>query len=430
MKAKRKMKKNVIFGTLAVVVIAGAGGYYVYAQDEQAKLDSKIQEAQQLVLYNELATGEKAKELQKYLNKEGQKVPLKNLRANFKDVNIDSLLNEAKKEIQETEKNELTKQKESLTKISTDLTNAEKDKNFPKEKSEDITKFKDLSGTFEKNQDPVGLNLAVNELKTISGQATTYIAEKTEKQKQQEAQIAAEKKKQEEKAQAEQKQKEADAAQIAAAAESGDYPSLGMYRGDLPNGGGVIAFEIASQGPAYEASLPNASSNWDNGSVIVAIDGKKVDSAILGAESMESVMKQLKLGQRVEIEYKDGTKKTVTLDTTYNQAKQFSYRDFPDAGSSTSTNLYFGVSGYSVGKQHDNKEIGLYITDIYSNSSASSSDLKVGDIICRMGQYWINDTQDIQRVLTHYSSYDSIEVDYIDTNGNLKTTDVTLKTKN
>lgn len=399
-------KNKLIIGGAVVVVLAGAGGFF-WQQNQVQATNQQIRTAEQLVLFNPLATGDNAKKLKAILPEPGEKTTLAIVRKNVKGQDLKGLTEKAQKEIDAESSKQLTKQQATLKSLSAKLEKLESDKNFPKDSKDEVKVFTELSNKFVDNSDPVGLNVSVAGLQSLAGETTTYIQKKTEAQQKRE------------------NDKKAAAGAIQAAVKNETYPSLGMLRGDLANGIGVIPMGLLTGGPADNADF-QTDDDWSNSSVITSIDGKKVASAIIGNNSMQKVLQGIKLGKKVEVGFKDGSTKEVELSLTQKAAAAESYPELKDAGSDTDTDLYFGVSGYNMGQKNNDKEIGLKITDIYEDGSAEGSDLKEGDVICRIDGYYVGDTTDITKIMTHYSDGTTVTVDYVDKSGDLATTDVTL----
>ena len=76
----------------------------------------------------------------------------------------------------------------------------------------------------------------------------------------------------------------------------------------------------------------------------------------------------------------------------------------------------------------DDIDYGVVVISVASNSGASKSDLKKGDVIIKIGDEKINNQAYLKYVLYSYEVGDTIEVTYI-RNGEEQTTKVTL-TKN
>lgn len=411
-------KQKLVIGAVVVLLAASTGiGYKVYA--DNGKLDQQITEASNLVLYNPLAKGESSKKLQELLPKAGEVKNDKFLRGKVKKADLSSLIKKAQDEINEERTKQEKTQKESLTTVQNKLNEMKKNKHFPENTVKEITQLEKLATGFEKKQDIVGMNVSIAGLQALAGETTTFIQEKTKEQKARE-----EKEKQE--AEAKKHEQEADAKSLADAVANETYPSLGALRGDIANGGGVIPMKIYPDGPADNAGFETADSEWADSSVIVEIDGKKVSSAVIGDNSMENVLKGIKLGKKVNVKFKDGSSKKVELTLPFKEAAKYRYPDLPSFGNDTDSDLYFGVSGYNMGQHNGNKELGLYITDIYSGSSVSSSSLQKGDIICRIDGYYIGDATDIKKVMSRYYDGDTVTVDYVSKEGHLKSTEVTL----
>lgn len=418
MKANSKNIGLIIMGIVILIALIGGTSWYVSANKKERLLDNEINQARELVLYNPLATGEKAQAIIKLLPQSGERLEMKYLRQRFTDKNLSKMISEAEKEIQENKDKQMEIQEKTFNDTKKLIEELKKDSHFPKKQLVEIDSLVTIIKQYLEAKDVVGMNIAVAGLQGIAGETTTFIQEKTEEQKKREEE---EKQKAEEKKQLE----EAESNALEQAIKDETYPSLGMLRGDLPNGGGVIPMFLMEDGPAYEAGF-DTDSYWDNSSVVVAIDGIEVKSAVIGEYSMENALKKIKLGKRVEVTFKDGSTKDVELNLTHKKAKANKYPDLPDPGKETSTDLYFGISGYNIGKHNNNKEIGLVITDLYADGSAYSSDLVKGDIICRIDGYYVGDTSDIKRIISNRYEGSEVTVDYIDTNGDLQTTEVEL----
>ncbi|MCP8856439.1 PDZ domain-containing protein [Latilactobacillus sakei] len=407
-KSKNNKSKWLLSGGV-IVIVAVAGGFIWHNQQVQAT-NQQIETAQKLVLFNPLATGKSATKLKQLLAQPGEKTNLAIIRKNVKGEDLKGLTEKAQKEITAETDKQSPKQKAEMEKVSKKLADLKNDKNFPKSSTQAAEKLTELAKGFSDRNDVVGLNLSVAGLQSLSGEATTFIQAKTEAQKKA----------------AEEKKKDASALQDAVKNET--YPSLGMLRGDLANGIGVIPMALLTGGPADNANFAT-DSDWSDSSVITSIDGKKVASAVIGDNSIQSILQGIKLGKKVEVGFKDGSTKDVELTMTQKKAASETYPELKDPGSDTDTDIYFGVSGYNMGQKNNNKEIGLKITDIYSDGSAAGSDLETGDIICRIDGYYVGDTTDITKIMTHYSDGDSVTVDYVSKDGDLKTTDVDLVEK-
>lgn len=393
-----------------IVIAAGVigGGWFGYQHVQaQAQLESEIQQARDLVMFNPLATGPASKKLLRALPKVGEKTSDKLLRARLKLSDLKPMVDNAQKEIDSAKAKALTKQNATLTTTSAKLKKLEADKNFPAANKTKITALTNRATEFKADKDVVGLNVAVAGLQALAGDTTDFIAKKTQAQLAREA------------------AKKAEAQKMADAVKNETYPSLGMLRGDLPNGDGVIPMYLIPGGPADNAGF-QTDSDWSDGSVITSIDGKPVNAAVLGDHSMQKVLQGIPLGKKVKVGFRDGSSTKVSLDLTQKDAKSQSYPDLEDPGDDTDTDINFGVDGYNIGQKHNNKEIGLVITSIDSDGSVAGSNLKVGDTICKINDYYVGDTTDIQKIMYNYYEGDSVTVDYVTASGHLATADVEL----
>jgi ribosomal protein L12E/L44/L45/RPP1/RPP2 len=408
-KAGRSHKAGIIAGVVVAALVVAGGGYATYAHVHgQQELTSQIREARNLVMFNPLANGPKAKKLKAVLPKVGENTTDKMLMSDLKGKDMAKLIADAKSEINAKSQSQLSKQSTNLSEAKTKLTKLESQKNFPSSSRDDVTALTKLADSFKASDDAVGMNVAVAGLQSLAGESTDYIQAKTKEQ------LAREKAKKEE------------AAKLAAAVKDETYPSLGMLRGDIANGGGVIPMFLIDDGPAAQNDF-QTDSDWDDSSVIVAIDGQRVDASILGAHSMQKVLQTIPLGKHVTVKFKDGSSKKVALNLTQREAKGYKYPDLADPGTDTDSDINFGVDGYNIGQKHNNKEIGLVITKIDSDGSVANSDLKVGDIICKIGDYYVGNTTDIAKIMYNYYEDDEVTVDYVTPTGHLATTDVTLE---
>lgn len=398
-------RKWVIIGIIAVVVI-GVGGWLGYSHVHGNQVvAAQIKEARQLVMFNPLATGPASKKLKAALPKVGETTTDQMLISRVKGKHLDTLIAAAKRELKTTTAAQMSKQGDLLDATTSKLTKLTSDKNFPKDNQAKIDSLQALAKTFKAKGDAVGYNVAVAGLQDIAGETTTYIAAKTKAQKAREAAKAEE------------------AKQLAEAKKKGTYPSLGMLRGDMANGIGVIPMQIMPGGPADNAGF---STDWSDSSVITAIDGQKVSASILGSHSMQSVLQGIPLGKTVTVKFLDGSSTKVHLNLTQNEAAKADYDDLPDPGTDDDTDINFGVDGYNIGQKHNNKEIGLVITAIDSDGSVGGTDLAEGDVICRIDGYYVGTTADVDKILYNYSEGDTVTVDYVTADGHLKSTDVDL----
>lgn len=403
-KGSGKRHAPLIVSIIVVVVLVAAAGGFFFLHEKNVALDRKIQESQQLVAYNPLADGPAAKQLKAVLPKPGVVTPQATARAKASKVDLTKLYNAAKTEIDGKQRAQMGKQKSSLSEVNAKLKTLEKDKNFPSDSRDDVSGFNDLATMFENKSDAVGLNLSVTGLQALAGETTTFIKKQTAAQK-------------------------AQAQAMQAAITNKTYPSLGMLRGDMANGIGVLPMYLLSDGPAEEAGLQTMD-DWDDSSVITGIDGKPVESAIIGAHSMQKVLQTIPLHKKVEVQFLDGSTKRVDLSMTERAAEKEAqddpYPDLPDPGDDTDTDIDFGASGYNIGQKHNDKEIGLYVTGISAGSSLDDTDIKNGDIICRIDDYFVGDTTDIDKIMSNYESGDTVTVDYVTSGGHLKSTDIDL----
>lgn len=405
----RGRKTGMIVGAVVAAVVVAGGAYATYAHVHgQQVLASQIREARNLVMFNPLANGPKAKKLKAVLPKVGENTTDKMLMADLRGKDMNKLLTDAKSEINAKSKQQLDKQSTNLGEAKSKLSKLESQKNFPSSSRDDVTALSKLADDFKDSHDAVGMNVVVAGLQSLAGESTDYIQAKTKEQL------------------AREKAKKAEAGKLAAAVKDETYPSLGMLRGDIANGGGVIPMFLIDDGPAAQNDF-QTDSDWEDSSVIVAIDGKRVDASILGAHSMQKVLQSIPLGKHVKVKFKDGSSKKVALNLTQREAKNYKYPDLADPGTDTDSDIDFGVDGYNIGEKHNNKEIGLVITKIDSDGSAASSDLKVGDIICKIGDYYVGNTTDIAKIMYNYYEDDDVTVDYVTPTGHLETTQVTLE---
>lgn len=407
-KQSKSHKAPIIIGVVIAVIVIAGGGWFGYSHVHgQAKLQADIQEARNLVMFNPLATGSASKKLLNELPKVGEKTTDKLLRSRLKDAQLQKDTAAAKKEIDAAQTKQLAMQEKTLKKTQTKLVKLSADKNFPAASKSKINSLNDMASSFDSSKDAVGLNVSVAGLQSLAGETTSFIAAKTK------AQLARE------------QAKKAEQQKLADAVKNKTYPSMGMLRGDLPNGDGVIPMFLISGGPADSAGF-QTDSDWDDSSVIVSIDGKPVTASVLGDHSMQKVLQTIPLGKTVKVGFRDGSSKDVTLDLSQSDAESQSYPDLDDPGDDTDTDINFGVDGYNIGQKHNNKEIGLVITNIDSDGSAADSDLKVGDTICKIDNYYVGDTTDIQKIMSNYYEDDTVTVDYVTVSGHLDTTDVEL----
>lgn len=401
-------KAPIIIGVVIAVIVIAGGGWFGYSHVHgQAQLQADIQEARNLVMFNPLATGSASKKLLNELPKVGEKTTDALLRSRLNDAQLQKDTAAAKKEINAAQSKQLTAQEKTLKDTQSKLDKLAADKNFPASNKSKIASLSDLASNFDSSKDAVGLNVSVAGLQSLAGETTSFIAEKTK------AQLARE------------QAKKAEEQKLADAVKNKTYPSMGMLRGDLPNGDGVIPMFLLSGGPADDAGL-QTDSDWDDSSVIVSIDGKPVTASILGDHSMQKVLQTIPLGKTVKVGFRDGSSKKVTLDLSQADAESQSYPDLDDPGTDTDTDINFGVDGYNIGQKHNNKEIGLVITGIDSDGSAANSDLKVGDTICKIDNYYVGNTTDVQKIMSNYSEDDTVTVAYVTPTGHLDTTDVEL----
>jgi S1-C subfamily serine protease len=406
-KSKRRKLPVIIAGVVVVVIVAGGGwfGYqHVHAQNE---LQSEIQDARNLVMFNPLAKGPASKKLIAALPKVGEKTTDKMLRSRLKLSTFKPMVAAAKKEIDAAETKALKSQNSTLATTQSKLTKLSANENFPAANKAKIKKLDAMAQSFNDSKDAVGLNVSVAGLQSLAGDTTSFIAAKTKAQKAREA------------------AKKAEDQKLADAVKNETYPSLGMLRGDLPNGDGVIPMFLIPGGPADNAGL-QTDSDWEDSSVITSIDGKPVNSAVIGDHSMQKVLQTIPLGKTVKVGFRDGSSTTVHLNLSQKDAKSQSYPDLEDPGDDTDTDINFGVDGYNIGQKHNNKEIGLVITSIDSAGSVAGSDLKVGDTICRINDYYVGDTTDIQKIMYNYTEGDTVTVSYVTASGHLDTADVEL----
>ncbi len=407
-KRTKKQKAPLIIGIVVAVVVIAGGGWFGFAHVRgQQKLQADIQEARGLVMFNPLATGAASKKLQDELPKVGEKTTDALLRSRLKAAQLEKDTAAAKKELDAAQTKQLTTQEKTLKTTQTKLVKLSANKNFPASSKSKVNTLNDMATNFDSSKDAVGLNVAVAGLQSLAGETTSFIAKKTK------AQLAREQAKKVE------EQKLNDAVQ------NKTYPSMGMLRGDLPNGDGVIPMFLIAGGPADEAGL-QTDSDWADSSVIVSIDGKPVTASILGDHSMQKVLQTIPLGKKVKVGFRDGSSTKVTLNLSQADAESQSYPDLDDPGDDTDTDIDFGVDGYNIGQKHNNKEIGLVITSIDSDGSVADSDLKVGDTICKIDNYYVGDTTDIQKIMSNYYEDDTVTVSYVTASGHLDTTDVEL----
>ena len=434
-KPRRKKLPLFIAGGVSVVMIAG---YIVYDQQQKsvASYYEEFMQAKALVLNNPLAEGKNSKELAEVINSVGdvnknervkkykkidkssnteesqfdyQRV-LKQEYVGLAKKKIDAdklseLIKKAQKEIDENQVSVLKEQEDSLKKVTQAVDKLKKNTHFEKSDLEELTALIDLANGYKENENAIGLKNIVSDLSSLTD---TYTKSATEREK------------------TEKKQAEAEKKALKEAIKNETYPSLGMLRGDIPNRGGVIALDILYDSPAYNAGFETANYTWDNSMVIVAIDDKAVEAAVIGDHNIDDLLKKIPLGSTVEVLFKDGSTKEVTLDLPYKKVDMDDYADLPDPGKDTDSNIYFGVKGVNMGTKNDNKEMGMEITSIDKKGSAWASDLMVGDIICRIDGYYISSEKDISYVMSNCYEDEEVEVNYIANNGDLKTTTVDL----
>lgn len=407
-KSGSKKAPKIIGSVLAIVAIGTAGYFGFNYLQEQNTLNSQIVEAKKMVLFNPLAKGKNSDKIRDIFGEPGKKISHEELMTKVKGVDFEGLIAGAKQEIDSESKKEMPLQEKLFAETTKKFDAAKKQSNFPKENIAKGTEITDLYKKFKDQGDAVGVNASVMSMQSLVGDTLTTIQKKTKEQ------VAREKEKKEK------------AARLAKAIADETYPSIGMLRGDLPNGAGIFGFFLSPDGPAENADLPTAEDGWGDDMAVVSLDGVPVKSAVIGNQSMENVLKTIELGKKVKVGFKDGSTKKVTLNLTHKDAKSITYPDLPDPGQDTDTDIDFGVSGYNIGQKHGNKEIGLVVTEIYSGSSVSKSKIRVGDIICRIDGYWVGDTPSISRIMSNYYDGDEVEVDYVTANGHLKTAKIEL----
>lgn len=398
----RKSTKSTLmkWGIPVLIVIVVAAGGFLFYQHQQTKkaFASDIAQARKLVLYNPLVKTGAAQQLQDKLPGTGDKTTDAQLEKRLDRKSFESLIKKAKTQLAKTNQFELDKQNKLAGKTEKKLDDLKNKSSFPDDSKKDVDSLTTLSNTYYDQKDAVGMNISVAGLQSLAGQTATLIQKKTAK-----------------------------ANKLAKAAASGDYPSLGALRGDLPNGAGVILIDEMSDGPASNAGLQTVDDGgWDDSNVIVGIDQYPVDSSVIGNNSMDNAMKQIELGSTATVKMKDGSTHRIKLNLSHNDVDTSSMNDFDNPSGDGDTDIDFGVKGYSIRDHNHNKEIGMMITSIEGDSSASDSDLEAGDVICRIDNETVGTEHSIDQITSDYSDGDSVTVDYVTKSGHLKTTDVSL----
>ncbi|WP_203651686.1 PDZ domain-containing protein [Secundilactobacillus yichangensis] len=399
--AKKSSKNGLIkWGVpLLIVIVVVAGGFFFYQHQQTKKaFASDIAQARKLVLYNPLVKSGAAKKLQEELPGTGDKTTDAQLEKRLNRKQFESLLKQAKTQLAKTNQLELDKQNKLADKTEKQLAGLKNKANFPAESKNDVDSLTQLSETYYQQKDAVGLNVSVVGMQSLAGQTTTLIQKKTAK-----------------------------ANELAKAAASGNYPSIGALRGDLPYGAGVILIDKLDDSPASKAGLNTVDDGgWDDSNVIVGINQYPIKSSVIGNDSMDNAMKQIELGSTATVKMKDGSTHRIKLDLSHNDVNTGDMQDFKNPDGDGDTDIDFGVKGYSIRQHNNDKEIGMVITSIEDDSSASDSDLKPGDVICRIDGYTVGTEHSIDQITSDDSDGDTVTVDYVTKTGHLKSTDVSL----
>lgn len=398
----QKSSKNALmkWGISVLIVIIVVAGGFVFYQHQQTKkaFASDIAQARKLVLYNPLVKTGAAQKLQDELPGTGDKTTDAQLEKRLNRKQFESLIKQAKTQLAKTNQSELDKQNKLAGQTEKKLDGLKNKSSFPASSKKDADSLTQLSQTYYQQKDAVGLNVSVAGLQSLTGQTATLIQKKTAK-----------------------------ANALAKAAASGNYPSIGALRGDLPYGAGVILIDEMDDGPAAKAGLSTVDDGgWDDSNVIVGIDQYPVKSSVIGNDSMDNAMKQIELGSEATVKMKDGSTHRIKLNLSHNDVDTGGMQDFKNPSGDGDTDIDFGVKGYSIRTHNNDKEIGMVITSIEDDSSASDSDLKPGDVICRIDDETVGTEHSIDQITSDYSDGDSVTVDYVTKSGHLKSTDVSL----
>ncbi|MTV83208.1 PDZ domain-containing protein [Secundilactobacillus folii] len=400
---KTKGKFLTVGISILVVIVVIAGGFLFYQhQQTQKAFASDIKQARRLVLYNPLVKTGAAKQLQDALPGTGDKTNNAQLEKQIKQkwsrAKFESLIKSAKTQLASSNQTQLDKQNQLAQKTEKKLDGLKNQSSFPDQSKTDADTLTQLSQSYYQAKDSVGLNISVAGLQTLAGQTATLIQKKTAK-----------------------------ANKLAEAAQDGNYPSLGALRGDLPYGAGVILIDELDNGPASKAGLQTVDDGgWDDSNVIVGINQYPVKSSVIGNDSMDNAMKEIELGSTATVKMKDGSTHSIKLNMSHNDVNLGSMQDFANPSGDADTDIDFGARGYSIRERNNDKEIGMVITGIEDDSSISDSDLKVGDVICRIDDETVGTEKSIDQITSDYSDGDTVTVDYVTKSGHLKTTDITL----
>ena len=405
---KKKIKKIIPPIVSIVVCISMLGGYGIYRQNltKQGIIIENIITSRQLVLNNPMANSESAKKLKKMVD---SKEEVTSLSKKINEKELYTLIKEVKKELEYETTEGIISLKKSLQTENEKLEKLSKSSYTSSEKIKYLTNQSEMATVFIEQEDLNGLSIVLDGLsKTIDSTSKQISKKETEKKEKEEEYKKA----------------------LATAVKNETFPSLGILRGSLPNRGGVIAMDILYDSPAYHADFPTADSDWSDSSVIVGIDGKKVESAVIGDNNIDDIFKTILLGSTVEVEFKDGSTKEVYLDLPIKKVDLDKYKKLKNPGKKTDSDINFGLKGIYNGEKNNNKELGMEITSIDKKGSAWASDLVVGDSICRIDGYYVGSETEIERVMSNYYEGDSVYVDYVTAEGELQTTTVELnKTK-
>ncbi|WP_243115756.1 hypothetical protein [Periweissella cryptocerci] len=184
-------------------------------------------------------------------------------------------------------------------------------------------------------------------------------------------------------------------------------PWFGMVTGDMPYDSGIMIYEIF---PGYTASQ----SELEPEMIITEMDGEEIaDTA-----AMKQFLTRHIVGDTITCTLKDGTKIKVKLTTPRSKINNVTYSEKIPAGNYRYSS---GFSGASLGDMNEDKEMGFYVTGNTYDSGPVS-----GDIIFKVGKYFVSSNQDIENAFSHSGPGSTLTIKYFDSDNEIQTMSIDL----
>lgn len=184
-------------------------------------------------------------------------------------------------------------------------------------------------------------------------------------------------------------------------------PWFGMVTGDMPYDGGIMIYEIF---PGYTASQSDLAPEM----IITKMDGEEIPDTA----AMKQFLTQHIIGDTIACTLQDGTEISVKLTTPRSKINNVSYDPTITPGSYHYTSDF---SGTPLGEMNDDKEMGFYVTDnAYSTGPVS------GDIVFKVGSYYVSTNEDIENAFSHSGPGTTVTVQYFDSDNQVQSMDIDL----